>query len=251
MTDSPGRPLPGGFFPPVSCSLRRQALHCVSFPIPPYQQVFPLEPIAVIDFETTGISPGQQGRATEIAAVLVEDGHIVARYQSLMHAGVSVPPFIEALTGISTRMLREAPPAAQVMREVAAFVGDTPLVAHNAAFDQKFWDAELARIGLARRQAFACSMLLSRRLLPDAPNHKLGNLTAWAQLPVTGQAHRALADAEMAANLTTYLLDQLQTRHRVAAPTHSLLCALQRVPKARVGEFLRQQPGKSAPCRSR
>lgn len=196
-----------------------------------------LERIAVIDFETTGITPGASGRATEIAALLVERGQVVGRYQSLMNAGVAVPPFIESLTGISTKMLQSAPPAAQVMREVAEFVGDAPLVAHNAAFDQKFWDAELARIGRRRAQPFACSLLLARRLLPEAPNHKLGTLTAWAGLPATGQAHRAMADAEMAANLLTHLVATLQQRHGVAQVTHPLLCRLQTVPKAKLAKF--------------
>ena len=66
-----------------------------------------------IDFETTGMSPGQNCRATEIAVVMVEDGRIVQRYQSLMNSGAYVPPFIENLTGISNAMLRSAPPAAQ------------------------------------------------------------------------------------------------------------------------------------------
>src|SRR5690606_22086420 len=104
-----------------------------------------LETLAVIDFETTGLSAAMGDRATEIAAVLVRDGAVVGRYQSLMNSGVAVPPYIEALTGISNAMLSAAPAAATVMREVADFVQDYPLVAHNAAFDKRFWDAELER----------------------------------------------------------------------------------------------------------
>ena len=74
-----------------------------------------LERIAVIDFETTGISPSSSCRATEIAVVILEQGRIVERYQSLMNAGVRVPAFIEQLTGISNAMLRTAPSAEQVM----------------------------------------------------------------------------------------------------------------------------------------
>ena len=144
--------------------------------------------IAVLDFETTGMSPAQQARATEIGVVIVEGGQIVARYQSLMNSGAWVPPFIEQLTGISNAMVRSAPPAAQVMQEVAEFVGERPLMAHNASFDQKFWDAELALIRRQRVQPFACSLLLSRRLLPMAPSHKLGNLNRWAGLQI-GRAH--------------------------------------------------------------
>lgn len=202
-----------------------------------------MEPIAVIDFETTGMSPGHTCRATEIAAVIVEDGRIVARYQNLMNSGAYVPPFIESLTGISNAMLRKAPPAAQVMAEVAEFVGRTPLVAHNASFDQKFWDAELGLIQRQRVQEFACSMLLARRLLPQAPNHKLGTLNSWAQLPHTGQAHRAMADAEMAANLMLFMAAQLRERHGLREISHGLLCRLQKVPAAKIAEALSKLRG--------
>lgn len=193
-----------------------------------------MEPVVVIDFETTGLSPGYGDRATEIAAVLIADGHIVAQYQSLMNAGVRVPSFIEQLTGISTAMVRAAPPASQVMAEVADFVGDHPLVAHNAAFDRTFWDAELARIGRRTTQPFVCSMLLSRRLLPEAPNHKLGTLVRHAGLPVAERAHRALADAEMAAHLTLYLERALVERYGLAEVSHALLGRIQRTPKGRL-----------------
>lgn len=199
-----------------------------------------MERIAVIDFETTGLSPNSNCRATEIAVVMLENGRIVERYQSLMNAGVRVPAFIEQLTGISNAMLRTAPSAEQVMNEVNEFVGCTPLVAHNASFDQKFWDFELGRIKRTRLQNFACSLLLARRLMPTAPNHKLGTLTTFARLPHTGQAHRAMADAEMAANLMAHLADELRQKHGVRELNHDLLCKLQKVPAAKVGEHLQR-----------
>ncbi|WP_327438944.1 3'-5' exonuclease [Pseudomonas donghuensis] len=197
-----------------------------------------MERIAVIDFETTGISPGAGCRATEVAVVMLERGRIVERYQSLMNAGVPVPAFVAGLTGITTAMLRSAPPIARVMNEVAEFVGDTPMLAHNASFDQKFWDYELAQIGRSRSQRFACSMLLARRLMPSAPNHKLGTLTRWAGLPDTGTAHRAMADAEMAANLAQHLAGQLR-QQGVNGVSHQLFCSLQKVPAAKIGEALK------------
>ncbi|WP_407730051.1 PolC-type DNA polymerase III [Pseudomonas helleri] len=202
-----------------------------------------MERIAVIDFETTGLSPSSSCRATEIAVVILEQGRIVERYQSLMNTGVRVPGFIEQLTGISNAMLRTAPPAERVMNEVNEFVGITPLVAHNAAFDQKFWDFEMGRIKRTRLQNFACSLLLARRLMPAAPNHKLGTLTAFADLPHTGQAHRAMADAEMAANLMTYLAEQLRQQHGLKALDHDLLCKLQKVPAAKINEHLKRYSG--------
>lgn len=194
--------------------------------------------MAVIDFETTGLSPAQGDRATEIGAVILQDGKVVDRYQSLMNAGVRIPAYIQELTGISDAMIRAAPPVAEVMREVAEFVGDYPLVAHNAAFDGKFWDAELARINRNRRQEFACSLLLSRRLLPQAPSHKLGALVEFAQLPVAGRYHRALADAEMAASLLLRLEEELQGRYQVRDVSHALLRKIQSVPKAKLAHCL-------------
>jgi DNA polymerase-3 subunit epsilon len=201
------------------------------------------ERIAVIDFETTGISPNSSCRATEIAVVIMEQGVIVERYQSLMNAGVRIPSFIESLTGISNSMLRTAPAAERVMNEVAEFVGLTPLVAHNASFDQKFWDYELSRIKRNREQSFACSMLLARRLMPSAPNHKLGTLTSWAGLPHTGKAHRAMADAEMAANLTAHLSHELRSTHGIAGVSHQLLCTLQKVPAKKIAEAISKHRG--------
>jgi DNA polymerase III subunit epsilon len=201
-----------------------------------------MEPVVVIDFETTGLSPDHGARVTEIAAVLVRDGHIVDRYQSLMNAGQRIPPFIQSLTGITNNIIRQAPPAAQVMAEVADFVGSYPLVAHNASFDRKFWEAELARIGYQTTQTFACSMLVARRLLPGAPNHKLGTLVTYARLPITGRHHRALADAEMAAHLTLFLEHTLVEQFQLCSVSHGLLQRIQRTRRNRLNDCLRDYP---------
>jgi DNA polymerase III subunit epsilon len=196
-----------------------------------------METIAVIDFETTGISPGQGARATEIAAVLVQGGQIVGRFQSLMNSGAWVPPFIEQLTGITNRMLQSAPPARAVMHEVARFTKGCPLVAHNAAFDRGFWQAELERAECAPDAAhsFACTVLLSRRLYPHADNHRLGTLAKLHALPSAGRAHRALADAELTAHLLMQMQRDVERRFADAlagtSSTHALLMAMQRAPR--------------------
>lgn len=195
-------------------------------------------PIAVIDFETTGMSPSQGARATEVAIVLLQDGQVVDRFQSLMQTGAWIAPFITQLTGITNAMVAAAPEAASVMRDASRFVGNAPMVAHNAAFDRKFWQDELARAGLAAPQPFACTVLLSRRLHPQAPSHKLGTLIDFHGLPRTGAAHRALADAEMAAALLAHQLRELRQRWGVAEPSHALLMALQRCAKPALGPFL-------------
>jgi len=196
--------------------------------------------IAVIDFETTGISPDHGDRATEVAIVMVEEGRVVDRFQSLMNAGVRIPSFITQLTGISNAMVAAAPEAAAVMQQASRFVGTAPLVAHNAAFDRRFWVGELARLGLPAPQPFACTLLVSRRLYPQAPSHKLGSLVDYHHLPRTGAAHRALADAEMAAALLGRIQHDLRTRHGVARPDHALLMALQRCARTGVPALMAQ-----------
>lgn len=196
-----------------------------------------METVAVIDFETSGLGPTHGGRATEIAAVLVRDGQIVDRFQSLMHTGVWVPPFIEQLTGINNAMLADAPPAAEVMREVARFTRGCALVAHNASFDRGFWQAEMAWAGCEPDPAheFVCTVLLARRLCADAPNCKLGTLARHFDLPDSGRAHRALADASTTAHL--WLRLQREVAQRFAAELgplpadHALMTRLQRSSK--------------------
>ena len=193
--------------------------------------------VAVIDFETTGLSPSMGDRATEIAVVLLEGDQVVDRFQSLMNAGVRISSFIEAYTGISNAMIATAPPASTVMAEASRFVDGRPMVAHNASFDRRFWMAELERIDRPADEPFACTMLLSRRLYPEAPNYKLGSLASYHDLSFSGRAHRAMADAEVAAALLGQIRRDLRGQWGVPEPRHALLmklqaCARKAVPKA-------------------
>ena len=183
--------------------------------------------VAVIDFETTGLSPTMGDRATEIAIVILEGVQVVDRYQSLMNAGVRISAFIEAYTGISNQMIATAPMAHQVMAEASRFVAGRPMAAHNASFDRRFWAAELERIDEPAPQLFACTLLLSRRLYPQAPNYRLGSLAAFHALPTSGRAHRAMADAEVAAALLGRIKDDLRIQFKVPDPRHDLLIRLQ------------------------
>ena len=194
--------------------------------------------IAVIDFETTGMSPTMGSRATEVAIVLLEAGQVVDRFQSLMNARVHIPAFITSLTGISNAMVAAAPAAERVMRDASRFVGSAPMVAHNAAFDAKFWQAELARADEPAAHAFACTLLVSRRLYPQAPSHRLGVLVDYHGLPRAGRAHRALADAEMAAALLGQIQHDLHRRHGIAHADHALLMKLQRCAKPGVAALI-------------
>ena len=182
---------------------------------------------AVIDFETTGLSPAMGARPTEIAVVRVREGEIVDRFQSLMNPGVRIPADIEAFTGITNAMVRRAPPVVQVMAQAAEFAGGDPIVAHNAAFDRKFWQASTASLYSHQPSPFVCSLLLSRRLFPQAPNHKLATLVRALGLPAAGRYHRALADAECTAHLLVRLQQEVARRFALDSVSCDLLLKLQ------------------------
>ncbi|MFK5913648.1 MAG: 3'-5' exonuclease [Woeseiaceae bacterium] len=195
--------------------------------------------VVVLDFETTGLSPNGGDRAIEIGAVRIEKGKVRERYQSLMNPGKKVPRFIEDYTGISNAMLKTAPPCKTVMAEFADFVEDFDMVAHNASFDSQFLMAECSRIKRNPSGEFACSMLASRRLYPNAPNHKLATLVDYHQLPTDGTFHRALADAEMTVHLWLKMLADIEDNYKLKHIPFSLMQTIAKTPKAKVDRFLK------------
>jgi DNA polymerase-3 subunit epsilon len=207
----------------------------------------PADTVIVLDFETTGLSPDHGDRAIEIGAVRIENGRITDKFQQLMNPGRPINSFIEGYTGITNAMLCDAPSCKEVMTEFRGFIGDFDMVAHNASFDRRFLDAELQRIRHRYVGEFACSMLVSRRVYPNAPSHKLGTLVEYKCIPTSGTFHRALADAEMTAHLWLRMLDDITDRHRVENIPFSLMQGLSRVPKASAAGYLKRElKGKAA-----
>jgi len=200
--------------------------------------------VIVLDFETTGLSPDQGDRAIEIGAVKLVDGVLVDTFQQLMNPGKRIDYFIENYTGITNSMLKTAPPCSDVMGEFADFIHGFNLVAHNASFDGRFLDAELRRIKRQQRSEFACSMLIARRIYPDSPNHKLGTLVEYKQLPNDGVFHRALADSQMTAHLWLAILDDIKASHAFERLPFNMMQALARTAKATVPRFLQGEASK-------
>ena len=196
--------------------------------------------VVILDFETTGLSPGMGDRAIEIGAVRIKDGEVTGRFQELMNPGCLVSHFIESYTGISNAMLKDAPPCIEVMDRFADFIDGYNLVAHNASFDQRFLDAELRRIRKTYSGQFACSMLAARRIYQHAPNHKLGTLVKYADIPIEGVFHRALYDSEMTAKLWLSMLNEISMRYEINAIPFKLMQKLTKTPKHSVRSFLQR-----------
>ena len=193
------------------------------------------EPLVVLDFETTGLQADDGDRITEVGLVRIEGGQITARFQSLVNCDARVPHYITAYTGITQRMVDEAPPVAQVMREVAAFIGETPVVAHNAGFDQRFYlrECRRQRIGMLV-EPFICSLRLARRVYPDLESHSLGALAHRLQLRDCGVSHRAASDAEMTAQLMLRMGEDIAAMRSGLNLTARALRGLMHVPVKQV-----------------
>ena len=194
----------------------------------------------IIDFETTGISPNIGDRTIEVGAVLIKEEQVVDRFQSLMNPGMAISPFIEEYTGITNSMLANAPPIPDVIRQLAKFIQQHPLVAHNASFDARFLDSELNRISVKRRNKIACSMLVARRIYQHAPNHKLETLVQYKNLKTDGTYHRALADAEMTAHLWLRMITDIKADLGLTQVTFNLMQQLGKTPKNKLVEFMKK-----------
>jgi DNA polymerase-3 subunit epsilon len=195
----------------------------------------------ILDFETTGLSPLMGDRVIEVGAVRLENNQIINRYQSLMNPGMKISSFIEEFTGISNKMLASAPPINEVMHELKNFIGNFPIVAHNASFDSRFLDAEFCRINYTRKNLFACSLLASRRIYTEVPNHKLTTLVKYFNLKTNGIHHRALADAEMTAHLWMKLTNDIKTKYEFEHLSFEAIEKFSKSPKSKLAETMKKQ----------
>jgi len=171
----------------------------------------------VVDVETTGWSPDVAG-ITEIGAVRVRSGEVVAEFTSLVNPGTPVPTPITELTGISDPMLALAPPVAAVLPGLLAFAEGSVLTAHNAPFDLRFLVAACAAAGLGWPGFEVLDTVrLARYLMaaPDeVPDRKLATLAEYFGTPVR-PSHRALDDARATAVVLRELLARLADREGV------------------------------------
>jgi DNA polymerase III subunit epsilon len=177
----------------------------------------------VIDFETTGLSPNQGARATEVAIVKVVDGEIVDKFQSLINPNQTIPLKIITLTGITQEMVDSAPSSKSVMLKIKKFVGNATLFAHNASFDQKFLENEMSLAGLTSANQFLCTIKIAKKIYPRSPRYALGSLLEYADIPLAGNLHRALADATATALLLVKMQSDIQAKFSKPVETISRL----------------------------
>ena len=164
----------------------------------------------VVDLETTGTSAAT-GEITEIGAVRVRGGEILAEMSTLVRPSAAIPPMVSVITGITDAMVAVAPAEAEVVPTFLEFARGAVLVAHNAPFDVGFLRAAIARCGYPQPAWEQLDTLrVARRVISrdEAPDCRLGTLARLFRSS-TEPCHRALADARATVDVLHGLFERL------------------------------------------
>ena len=171
--------------------------------------------IVVFDVETTGLHP-QKDRIIEIGAVKISHGEIIGDFQTFVNPERELPAKITRLTHITPAMLEGAPSEWEAAKAFAAFCGDCPLAAHNAAFDTGFLKALYRRHGERFERPCADTLTLSQMLLPELKNYRLETLAAHFHMDEF-EHHRPGGGGAAEPGLLALAPMEEQQHHRAAA----------------------------------
>jgi ATP-dependent DNA helicase DinG len=148
-------------------------------------------PLCFLDFEATGLDPSSEALIEAGAVLIAPDRDDAAIFNTFIHSELVLSPFIKRLTGIEQRDVDRAPPAREVARALDAFIGDAPVVAHNARFEQT-WLIQSVNERFAQH-GFLDTVELLALVYPDSRNMKLD--TFCRSKLMRKERHRALDDA--------------------------------------------------------
>jgi DNA polymerase III subunit epsilon len=200
--------------------------------------------LAVVDVETTGLSPAQGHRVCEVAVVRYASGRPAATFQQLVDPQRPMDPGALRVHGITDEMLVGAPPFLAIASQVLELTRDAVLVGHNVWFDTRFLAVELGRAGLSFAPNACLDTLDLARAILDLPRYNLSTVGSALGVRVQGRAHRAMADALVTWGVLGRLLDLLDDGeigalddlyrlqrargYAASAPTHDIPVAIQR-----------------------
>ncbi|WP_298826894.1 3'-5' exonuclease [uncultured Planococcus sp.] len=164
-----------------------------------------VENYVVLDFETTGLRAGSD-KIIQIGAVKFIEHERKETMYLMVNPECFISSTITRITGISNKDVENAPTIEEVAHELIAFIGDLPIIAHNAPFDMGFLYA-LEEITPIPEYTVIDTVKLARKAITQTPNHKLTTLTAFLKLE--HDAHDALGDCLATAAIYQYCYDRL------------------------------------------
>jgi DNA polymerase-3 subunit epsilon len=169
----------------------------------------------VLDTETTGLDPLDGHRLVEVGCVeLVNRIPSGQTFHAYFNPQRSMPAEAFAVHGLSDEFLKDKLFFAEVADDLIAFLGDAPLVIHNAAFDLGFLNVELDRAGrsLIARERTVDTLLIARRKHPGGSNRLDDLCVRYAIDNCRRTKHGALLDAELLAEVYVELIGARQAQ---------------------------------------
>ncbi len=161
---------------------------------------------AIVDIETTGGYAAANG-ITEVAVFISDGQRVVDTYQALLNPMQLIPPYVEALTGITNEMVQNERPFGHIAAELFELLQDKVFVAHNVNFDYSFVKFHLGEAGFQLNSKKLCTIRLSRQIIPGLPGYGLGKLCKYLGIPIENR-HRAGGDAAATAVLFHHLVQK-------------------------------------------
>jgi len=166
-----------------------------------------LDDFISFDLETTGLNPDKD-KITEIAACRFINGEFTEEFTTLINPGIPIPKNITALTGITNKMVEDAPSINDALPDFMKFIGSTPLVAQNINFDYNFINKNLQGSNSPFSEIPLYDTLsLARGFIYFYNSFSLGSLCDYYGIKIEN-AHRASADALCTGKLFVYLLQE-------------------------------------------
>lgn len=159
---------------------------------------------AIVDIESSG-GNFQKDRIIEIAIIIFDGSKIINQYTTLINPLTTISPFVVGLTGITDKMVENAPTFEEVSSKIIELTEGNIFVAHNAKFDYGFIKSEFKRINQVFNRKQICTVSLSKKILPHHKSYSLGNICNDLGIEIKNR-HRALGDTMATVSLLKQLI---------------------------------------------
>lgn len=166
---------------------------------------------AIVDIETTGGYAAANG-ITEIAIHLFDGEKVTEKFETLINPGQPIPYYIQSMTGITDKMVADAPRFEEVAEKIYTILHDSIFIAHNVNFDYSFVKSHLKESGFDLNTKKLCTVRLSRKIFPGLSSYSLGNLSRSLGITIYDR-HRAGGDSEATVQLFQLLLQNDKDKH--------------------------------------
>lgn len=168
---------------------------------------------AILDIETTGGKFNQEG-ITEIAIYIFDGKKTVDSLTTLVNPERNIQPFVEKLTGISQKMVKDAPKFYEIAKRIEELTRGCVLVAHNTSFDYRILKNAYKNLGYNFLRDTLCTVELSKKAFPNASSHSLGKLVRSLGIPIENR-HRAYGDALATLELFKIILNKKESNELI------------------------------------